>query len=175
MHKAAFPSTGTDHRDLVQIFFSCHMHFSSHLCFPRSSLRVLTCFRQGLDLKRLRVPPRGSSSSSFSPHPLFSRALLLTRSDSTSHSAMSWGCLSVAGPLPHPLPLSCPPPKYDFWAAQAILGNFCFWKKKIDTHLKCFFSPKIFFYPKFFSHKIFFHPKFFLLKIFFHPNFFFHL
>ncbi len=45
---------------------------------------------------------------------VFSRALLLARSDSTSHSAMSSGCLSgclsVAGPLPHPLPLSCPPP-----------------------------------------------------------------
>ncbi len=44
---------------------------------------------------------------------VFSRALLLARSDSTSHSAMSSVCpvvcLSVAGPLPHPL--SCPPPK----------------------------------------------------------------
>ncbi len=41
---------------------------------------------------------------------IFSRALLLARSDSTSHSAMSSSCLSVAGPLPHPLPLSCHPP-----------------------------------------------------------------
>ena len=121
---------------------------------------------------------------------LVSPALLLARSDSTSHSTMSSG-LSVAGPLPHPLPLSCPPsPKHDFWATQAILSNFRFWKKKKLTHTsnfffiqnffspnffssKIFFSPKSFFHPKFFFIQFFFHPKFFFMQFFFHPKFFF--
>ncbi len=47
-------------------------------------------------------------------HPVFSRALLLARSDSTCHSAMLSGGLS------------CLSPKHDFWAAQAILSNFHF-------------------------------------------------
>ncbi len=42
---------------------------------------------------------------------LFSRTLLLARSDSTCHSAISVVCPSLAGP---------PPQKGDFWAAQAI-------------------------------------------------------
>ncbi len=45
---------------------------------------------------------------------------------------------------PTPTPKLPPPPyKHDFWAAQAILSNFRFWKKKIDTHLKIFFHPSI--------------------------------
>ncbi len=52
----------------------------------------------------------------------FSRALLLARSDSTSHSAMSSMGLSVHGrtSAPPPTPKLPPPSKYDFWAAQAI-------------------------------------------------------
>ena len=96
--------------------------------------------------------------------PFFSRALLLARSDPTTQSVMWSSCLSMAGPLPHPLPLSCPPPKHDFWAAQAILSNFCFWeKKKKLTHTSIFF-----FYPKFF-----FHPKLFFIQNCFSSQFFF--
>ncbi len=51
---------------------------------------------------------------------VFSRALLLARSDSTGHSVMWSSCLSMATPPPLQ--------KYDFWAAQAILSNFCFQK-----------------------------------------------
>ncbi len=55
-------------------------------------------------------------------------------------SAMSSGCLSP------------PPPKHDFWAAQAILNNFCFWKKKIFFFSKFFFIQKFFLPPKKFSY-----------------------
>ena len=48
-----------------------------------------------------------------------------------------------------------PPPKHDFWAAQAILSNFCFWKTK--------------------NSNFFFTQNVFLPKILFHPNFFFSL
>ncbi len=61
--------------------------------------------------------------------------------------------------LSHPLPPKRPPPpKYDFWAAQAILSNFYFWKKENWQTPQNFFSPKFFF----------FHPKFCFI-----PNFFF--
>ncbi len=76
-------------------------------------------------------------------------------------------CPPVVCPVVCPGRTSAPPPtpklppKHDFWAAQAILSNFCFWKKK-NWH-----TPQNFFCPKFFFIQNFFHSKFFFIQIFF--------
>ncbi len=81
---------------------------------------------------------------------VFSHALLLARSDSTCHSVMSVVC-----------PSGCPwqdsLPQHDFWAAWAILSNFCFqifflfifspWVSQ-KKNTPNFFSPQIFLWVK---------------------------
>ena len=95
----------------------------------------------------------------------FSRPLLLARSDSTSHSAMSsiwWSVCPWQDLCPTPTP-KLPPPQIWFLGSSGNFKQLLFLEKKIDTHLKNFFSPKIFFFTQ----------NFFLPKIFFHTNFFF--
>ncbi len=85
-----------------------------------------------------------------------SRALLLTRSDSTSHSAM-WSDCPSAGP----------PWKWDFWATRAILSNFHFQIFFQSFSLFMHFSMDVSCYPecsKFFWTPNFSSPKIFLLS-----------
>ncbi len=83
---------------LMQNWDHIHVSWSISVCFFVRRISLFWCSLLGSD----------------AVCGVFSRALLLARSDSTSHSAMSLvclsGCLSVAGPLcielttPHPLP-----------------------------------------------------------------------
>ena len=111
---------------------------------------------------------------------VFSRALLPAGNDSTCHSAMLvvqpvvwWSVCPWQYPYPCPTP---PLQKRDFWAAQVILSNFCFWNFFFFVSKYFFFHPKFFFTSKDFLTFTFldvlchpecsknFHPKFVWVK-----------